>query len=155
MYPLSITVLSIRFELRGYLIKVPAGGWCEKRFPSGWPLVPIRTNWLQTKFLVLNFSRKSLNVSPLCKNCLSDRFISDQNLTLVFMSGWHENLLPELHKKVLWKDAELLVTEIEVSMFSETQTLFSAFCWKWVKVVQKDSLKSRFRSHHVSLFESF
>ena len=40
MYPLSITVLSIRFELRGYLNKVTAGGWCEKWFPSGWPISP-------------------------------------------------------------------------------------------------------------------
>ena len=42
------------------------------------PLVPVRTNWLQTEFSVLNLGKQSLNISLIRDNCLSDRFISDQ-----------------------------------------------------------------------------
>ena len=35
---LWVTVLSIRFGVRGYLGKAPAGEWYEKQFPSLWPI---------------------------------------------------------------------------------------------------------------------
>ena len=49
------------------------------------PLVPVRTNWLQTEFSVLNLGKQSLNISLIRDNCLSDRFISDQNLSFADM----------------------------------------------------------------------
>ena len=67
-------------------IKYPPEDDAKNDFLLVGPLVPMRTNWLQTKFSVLNFSKQSLNVSPLCKTSLSDRFISDQNLTLADMN---------------------------------------------------------------------
>ena len=62
-------MLSIKFGVRGFTsVKHPPEDNMKNVFLSVGPLVPMRTNWLQTKFSVLN-------------NCLSDDFISDQNLT--------------------------------------------------------------------------
>ena len=75
-------MLSIKFGVRGYTsVKYPPEDNVKNVFLLVGPLVPMRTNWLQTKFSVLNFSKQSLNISLLCNNCLSDDFISDQNLT--------------------------------------------------------------------------
>ena len=49
------------------------------------PFVPVRTNWLQTEFSVLNLGKQSLNISLIRDNCLSDRFISDQHLSFADM----------------------------------------------------------------------
>ena len=57
----------------------------QKNFLLVGPSIPMRTNWLQTKFSVLNFGKQSLNISLLCNNCLSDRFISDQNRSFADM----------------------------------------------------------------------
>ena len=75
-------MLSIKFGVRGYTsVKHPPEDNVKNVFLLVGPLDPMRTNWLQTKFSVLNFSKQSLNISLLCSNCLSDDFISDQNLT--------------------------------------------------------------------------
>ena len=50
---LWVTVLSIRFGVRGYLGKAPAGECMQNNFPLFGPLVPLRTNRLKTKFSVL------------------------------------------------------------------------------------------------------
>ena len=133
-------------------IKYPPEDDAKNDFLLVGPLVPIRTNWLQTKFSVLNFSKKSLNVSPLCKNCLSDRFISDQNLTLAdtktcclsFTKRSSERIksywLPKF-KSVCFGSAKSFFRYLLEMGESSSKKLFKiARC---------------FRPHLVSLFESF
>ena len=58
------------------LIKYPSDDNVKNDFLLVGPFVPMRTNWLQTKFLVLKFGKQSLNINLPCNNCLSDPFIS-------------------------------------------------------------------------------
>ena len=57
----------------------------KKNFPFVGLLVPLEKNWLKTKFSVLNFGKQSLNIIILCKNFLSDRFNSYENLSFADM----------------------------------------------------------------------
>ena len=71
---LWVTVLSIRFGVRGYLGKAPAGEWYAKQFPSIWLIGSTANKPAKNEvFGVLNFGKQSLNISLPCNNCLSDR----------------------------------------------------------------------------------
>ena len=72
------------------------------------------------EFLVFHLNKLSLNISFLCNNCLTDHFISNQNL---LFAGMQILLLLEFHKLVLSKDIQLLVTKIFFFLFLETQNL--------------------------------
>ena len=72
---LWVTVLSIRFGVRGYLGKAPAGEWYEKQFPSLWPIGSTANKPAKNEvFGVINFGKQSLNISLPCNNCLSDHW---------------------------------------------------------------------------------
>ena len=129
-------------------IKYPPEDDAKNDFLLVGPLVPIRTNWLQTKFSVLNFSKKSLNVSPLCKNCLSDRCISDQNLTLADMKTCCLSFTK--------RSSERTQSYWLPNVFGNADSFFR-FLLEMSESSPKRLFKIArcFRSHLVSLFESF
>ena len=133
-------------------IKYPPEDDAKNDFLLVGPLVPIRTNWLQTKFLVLNFSRQSLNVSPLCKNCLSDRFISDQNLTLADM----KTCCLCLTKRSSERTQSYWLPKLKSVCFRKRRLFFFRFLLEMSESSPKRLFKIArcFRSHLVSLFES-
>ena len=55
-------MFSIRFGVRGYLGKAPPEDSMKNDFFLVGSVVPPRTNWLQTKFSVLNFEKQSLKL---------------------------------------------------------------------------------------------
>ena len=72
---LWVTVLSIRFGVRGYLGKAPVGEWYAKQFPSIWPIGSTANKPAKNEvFGVINFGKQSLNISLPCNNCLCDRW---------------------------------------------------------------------------------
>ena len=72
-FKIHSAVLSIRFEVSGYLGKVPARRYYEKQFRSRSPISSIGVKLLQTEFSVANFGNWSFNISLLlCNKCLTD-----------------------------------------------------------------------------------
>ena len=118
-----ILVLSIRFEEDCYLGKATAGEKYEKQFSSCYPITSIQKELATNGFFLVT----SVNISLLYNNCLTDRFISDQNLPFANMQACSLSFT----QKVLWKAIWLLVTKNWVSIFLETQNLFFAgnVCW--------------------------
>ena len=70
----------------------------------------------------LKWTDHKQNICLLYNNCLTDSFISDQNLPFVDTSACSLSFT----QKVLWKAIWLLITKNWVSMFLETQNLLSA-----------------------------
>ena len=118
------------------------------------PLVPMRTNWLQTKFSVLNFGKQSLNISLLCNNCLSDRFNSDQNLSLADMKAcclsFKKGPLKGHRRSYRLQQCKSVCSR-------KRKTFFFRFLLEMSESSPKKLFKIArcFRSHLVSLFENF
>ena len=132
-------------------VKYPPEDNVKNDFLLVGPLVPVRTNWLQTEFSVLNFGKQSLNISLLCNNYLSDRFISDQNLSfadmkiccLSFTKRSSRDIVTgyrNLSQYVLGNVKSFFRSLLEMGKSSSKKMFQFARC---------------FRSHLVSLFESF
>ena len=116
------------------------------------PLVPIRTNWLQTKFSVLNFRKQSLNISLLCNNRSSYRFISDQNLSFADMKTCCLSFTKSSSERIksYWSP------KFKSVCFGNAKSFFR-FLLEMGESSPKKLFKIArcFRSHLVSLFESF
>ena len=133
-------------------IKYPPEDDAKNDFLLVGPLVPIRTNWLQTKFSVLNFSKQSLNISPLCKNCLSDRFISDQNLTLADTKTCCLSFTKRSSERI----KSYWLPKFKSVCFGSTKSFFRYLLEMGESSPKKLFKIARcFRPHLVSLFESF
>ena len=140
-------MLSIKFGVRGYTsVKYPPEDNVKNIFLLDGPLVPMRTNWLQTKFSVLNFSKQSLNISLLCNNCLSDDFISDQNLTFADIKTCFTKGLLKEHRITGYRNLSQYVFGNAKSLFLFLLEMGESKLFKIARC---------FRSHLVSLFESF
>ena len=124
-------------------VKYPPEDDMKNDFLLVGPLVPIRTNWLQTKFSVLNFSKQSQNISLLCNNRSSCRFISDQNLSFADMKTCCLSFTKSSSERIksYWLPQKSFFRFLLEMGESSPKKLFKiARC---------------FRSHLVSLFESF
>ena len=116
------------------------------------PLVPMRINWLPTKFSVLNFGKQSFKLILVFFVTIVYLFVLF--LIKIFYSLTCKSAAWVSHKGPLWKDTELLVTEICVSVFSETQNLF-CFLPEMVKSSPKEQKIARcFRSYYCKLPKS-
>ena len=116
------------------------------------PFVPIRTNWLQTKFFVLNFSKQSLNISSLCKNCLFDRFILIKILHWLTWkpAAWASQKGPlKGHRVTGYRNWSQYVFGNADSFFRFLLEMSESSPKRLFKIARC------FRSHLVSLFESF
>ena len=113
----------------------------------------MRINWLPTKFSVLNFGKQSFKLVLVFFVTIVYLFILF--LTKIFHLQTCKSAAWVSHKDPLWKDIELLVTEIYVSMFSETQNLF-CFLPEMVKSSPKELFKIArcFRSYYWKLPKS-
>ena len=135
------------------LVKHPPEYNAKNDFFLVGPLVPMRINWLPTKFSVLNFGKQSFKLILVFFVTIVDLFVLSltkiSHLLSCKSAAWVS------HKGPLWKDIELLVTEIYVSMFSETQNLF-CFLPEMVKDSPKELFKIArcFRSYYWKLPKS-
>ena len=120
-------------------VKYPPEDDMKNDFLLVGPLVPIRTNWLQTKFSVLNFSKQSQNISLLCNNRSSCRFISDQNLSFADMKTCCLSFTKRSSERI----KSYWLPKFKSVCFGNAKYFFPPFCWKWVKVALKNSLRSR------------
>ena len=94
-----------------------------KKIPSCYPIISIKNKLASNRVLLLNFHWWFSNICLLYNNCLTDHFITDQNLAFADMQACFLSFTQTVH----WKDIWLLVTEIFVSMFLESQNLFFFF----------------------------